>query len=328
MRAGPRRLARRLRADGEHGLDVARLDRVVHQARAVGPLLAAAAPRGRARCSAPPRERGQAALDRAPRQLVAEAEMPSGRTSSTPASSASASASMRSPSRARGELEPDPRGHDRELLERLAAGGVEAARRARAPPRRRWPGTASAGEASTSVTKNGLPPVTRCTASASAPVLAASRRDRGARQRRQREPVHRAPGERAEQALQRVRRAELVVAEGQDEHRGQRLDPPRHVAEHVERRVVGPVDVLDDEHGRRRGRELGQDRGEDAVDGPAVGERRRQRAAGLRARRRAAGRACAARSGRRTPTAARARGRPPRARRRAPRSSCRSRPRR
>ena len=104
---------------------------------------------------------------------------------------------------------------------------------------------------------------------------------RRARQRRQRQPAHRAPGQGAQQALQRVRRAELVVAEGQDEHRGDRLDPPRHVAEHVERRVVGPVDVLDDERRRRRGRELGQDRGVDAVHRPAVGERRRQRSTGL-----------------------------------------------
>ena len=75
-----------------------------------------------------------------------------------------------------GELEPDPRGHDRELLERLAAvrrrGGRTRARTASTTVA----GTASAGEASASVTKNGLPPVTRCRASPSAPVLAASRR--------------------------------------------------------------------------------------------------------------------------------------------------------
>ena len=151
---------------------------------------------------------------------------------------------------------------------------------------------------------------------------------RRARQRRQRQPAHRAPGQGAQQALQRMRRAELVVAEGQDEHRGHRLDPPRQVAEHVERRVVGPVDVLDDERRRRRGRELGQDRGVDVVDRPAVGERRLERSRRTPARRRAAGRAPAAPSGRRTPTAAPAPGRPPLARRRGPRWSCRSRRRR
>ena len=59
----------------------------------------------------------------------------------------------------------------------------------------------------------------------------------------------------------------------------QALDPARRVRQHVERGVVRPVDVLDDEDGRRLGRELLQQRGEHAVDGLLVGQRGGERAA-------------------------------------------------
>ena len=73
MRAGAGGLARGLRPDREHGVDVAGLDGVVHQARALGPVLRAQR-RDDGLVEQPHAGHREAALDRAPRQLVAEAE--------------------------------------------------------------------------------------------------------------------------------------------------------------------------------------------------------------------------------------------------------------
>ena len=43
---------------------------------------------------------------------------------------------------------------------------------------------------------------------------------------------------------------DLVVAEGQHEERRRRVDPPAEVLQRVERRLVGPVHVLEDADGR------------------------------------------------------------------------------
>ena len=139
-------------------------------------------------------------------------------------------------------------------------------------------GTSSGGAASVSVTKNGLPRVSAWTAAGVAAGAGRQRLHRVARQRRELDPVHRAAGERAEQAVQRMARIELVAGR-QDEDRADGLDPARRVAEHVERGVVGPVDVLDDEDGRALLGQLLQQRGEDAIDRALVGQRGRQRAA-------------------------------------------------
>ena len=279
VRPGPRGLARGLRADGEHGLDVARLDREVHQARAVGPLLAAAARAGRARSGAAARAPAGCARSRA-----------------APARGGSRDGARRPRARRRARPPRACRCGRRAGRRRARSGSARARpRAARAPRGRRGrggatrastasttvAGTASAGEASTSVTKNGLPPVTRCTASASAPVLAASCRTAV---RESGGSASRCTGRPASAPSRRCSGCDGPSSSSrkrQDEHGGHRLDPPRHVAEHVDRRVVGPVDVLDDERRRRRGRELGHDRGEDAVDGAAVGERGGQRPAGL-----------------------------------------------
>ena len=278
VRPGAGRLARRVGPDREHGVDVARLDGEVHQARPLGPL--PLLERLQDACvQAPPRERRQAALDRPPRQLVAEAQVVRGDLEH-PGELGLRERVDAVAEQLAGELEGDPRRHDRELLERLAAVRAQAAN----------PGEHGLDDrGGDDVGRGGqhLGDEERVAAGDAvhgAGVGAGARGQpphRRARQRRQRQPVHRAPGQGAQQALQRVRRAELVVAEGQDEHRGDRLDPPRQVAEHVERRVVGPVDVLDDERRRRRGRELGQDRGVDVVHGPALGERRLERSTGL-----------------------------------------------
>ena len=98
------------------------------------------------------------------------------------------------------------------------------------------------------------------------------------RQRDELEPVHRAAREHAEQALERVAGIDLVVAVREHQQSAGRLDPARGVREDVERRVVRPVQVLDHEHGRRLGRQLLQQRGEDVLDRLVVGERGGQRA--------------------------------------------------
>jgi hypothetical protein len=106
---------------------------------------------------------------------------------------------------------------------------------------------------------------------------------RAARQRRQLDPMHRASGERAEEAVQRVARVELV-AHREDEDSARRLDAARRIAEHVEGGVVGPVDVLDDEDGRTFLGELVEHRGKDAIDGSLPGQRGGQRTVAARGR--------------------------------------------
>ena len=53
-----------------------------------------------------------------------------------------------------------------------------------------------------------------------------------------------APGG-AEQPAQRMGQADLLAPVGQDDDDRQLADPAGELADHVERRVVGPVEVLD-----------------------------------------------------------------------------------
>ena len=86
------------------------------------------------------------------------------------------------------------------------------------------------------------------------------------------EPLHRSPAERRQRQPvmmdarhdpeQTRQRARLVVAEGEHQDGRQHLDPACGVGERVERGIVGPVDVLDDEQRRRLARELAEQRGE------------------------------------------------------------------
>ena len=91
----------------------------------------------------------------------------------------------------------------------------------------------------------------------------------------QRQPPHPvAAGRLAEQAVQRVLAAQLVVAVGEDEHRGQPGDPPGEVAQRVQGGVVGPVHVLDDQDPRVvRPVQFGAQRGQQPVPVAAVGHR-------------------------------------------------------
>jgi hypothetical protein len=100
----------------------------------------------------------------------------------------------------------------------------------------------------TSVTKNGLPPVTRATSSTSTEVPAASSEI--------------ATGQRPQWSRRtvpvRARRApragvvgvEVVLPVGEHQQRREPGDPAPDVAGDVEGRLVGPVDVLEDQRGR------------------------------------------------------------------------------
>ena len=81
----------------------------------------------------------------------------------------------------------------------------------------------------------------------------------------------------AERGVQRMARRRLAAAEREHQQRGQRGDPPPEHGDDVERRVVGPVQVL--EHQHRRLAQLGDQQRLDLV-------RRRAGRQGARERRR------------------------------------------
>ena len=102
-------------------------------------------------------------------------------------------------------------------------------------------------------------------------------RDRIRGERTQRQPPHHAAAEAAEHALQRVLTGDLVGPVGQEQQRGQVVDPAADVPQEVEGGAVGPVHVLDGQHGRPvRGGQLLEDGREhlpEVVRGEGVGER-------------------------------------------------------
>ena len=273
--AGPRRLARGLRTDREDGVDVAGRHRVVHQARALGTILRAQR-RDDGLVEQPHARHREAALDRAPRQLVAEPESV-GAVFDHARELGRGQRAHRLAEQDRGQLGRDVRGHHRQALERLAAVRVE-------PAQAGEHGVLDAGRDLAGRRGERLGDEERVAARQRvnggrvAARAARQRLHRIARQRRELDPVHRTAGERTEQPVQGMARIELVAGR-QDEDRADGLDPARRVAEHVERGVVGPVDVLDDEDGRTLLGELLQQRGEDAIDRTLVGQRGRQRAA-------------------------------------------------
>ena len=77
-----------------------------------------------------------------------------------------------------------------------------------------------------------------------------ARRPRPATGRQLHPADRRTRGELAEHDPQRIGDVELVVAVAGDDERGHRLDPAGEQAEDVERRLVGPVHVLEHEDGR------------------------------------------------------------------------------
>ncbi len=72
-------------------------------------------------------------------------------------------------------------------------------------------------------------------------------------------PTHCRGRERAEHALQRIIRRQLVVTEREHNQRRELLDPTPKERQHVEGRPIGPVDVLDDPHRPRHARQLRSD---------------------------------------------------------------------
>ena len=112
-------------------------------------------------------------------------------------------------------------------------------------------GISSPLAASTSVTKNGLPPVIRYSSAASSAGRRGKRRHRTARQRGQWDSTDSALRRQiAEHDPQRMGRIELVVAVGDDDEDGDRLQPAREQAHDVQGRLIGPMDVLEDEGSR------------------------------------------------------------------------------
>jgi hypothetical protein len=77
-----------------------------------------------------------------------------------------------------------------------------------------------------------------------------------------------------------VRRLELVVTVGHEHERRGHLDPAAEQAEHVEGRLVGPVQVFEHEHGRPRA-ELVEQGGYYLVRAGAPGDEARERLPGL-----------------------------------------------
>ena len=167
---------------------------------------------------------------------------------------------------------------DRDGVEQRARRGLPAARPRASTASRTVAGRSAPPAASTSVTKNGLPPVRRCSASGSRP-SGGELRHRCRRQRRRRDAVGDALGSSPSTMRSGWRSVELVVAVGGDHERGQRLDPARQQPEDVERRLVGPVQVL--QHDDRGSSEFGRERGGQRARRRALGHERGELAARL-----------------------------------------------
>ena len=84
----------------------------------------------------------------------------------------------------------------------------------------------------------------------------------------------------AEDDPQGVGRLELVVAIGREHERGRRLDAAAKQAQHVESRLVRPVQVFEHEHARPLS-QLVEQRGHDLVRQGATGDKRFERVSGL-----------------------------------------------
>ena len=125
---------------------------------------------------------------------------------------------------------------------------------------RTLPGTRPGGAARASVTKNGLPPVTACSPAASRSAWRASASTAGAENGAGSIRSSAARGEGAERPAHLGPVGERVGAAGEDQAAARGGEPAREQRQQVERGVVGPVDVLDDDRGRAAGAERLQQR--------------------------------------------------------------------
>jgi hypothetical protein len=115
-----------------------------------------------------------------------------------------------------------------------------------------------------------------------APRAAGQLADRVLRQYGKADAADRVVRQLAEDEPERVSRAQLVVAIGDDQQGGRLADTPAHVLEDVERGVVRPVHVLEDGDGnRRRAPQLAQEGGEDPLALRAALHQRPERAPGV-----------------------------------------------
>ena len=141
--------------------------------------------------------------------------------------------------------------------------------------------------------KNGLPSVSPCSSSTNAgvPGAAAERAHQRARLARvepgEIEPLQRALAAQAgEQRLQR--RAALLRPRGGEEQRALRRGRAHEVGDQLERRLVGPVQVVEQHEQRRGAGDLGEQRGDRVEEAQPLGA---ELAAAQRRRRRRRGRA-------------------------------------
>ena len=201
---------------------------------------------------------------------------------SAPVTAASRSGSTRSPTRAAASSTSRPAADNR-------AARASTASRADA-------GSWSRSPRSTSLTKNGLPPVSACTAAASWPVAALRAVTAARGQGRQVDAPRGALRRDVAQGLaQGAVLGEAVVAVGGHHHGPDRAQAAGDVADQVEGRLVGEVEVLHDEHGEAPGHVLAQHRRAARRNGRRGVRRRRRRPARRRP------------TGRRRPGAARGR---------------------
>lgn len=149
-----------------------------------------------------------------------------------------------------GEVEADPRRHHGQVLHRGATRRGE-------PPQPRQHGVGDGGRHRVRRHRERLGQVERVAGGQrvegwGVPAGAGRQHgDRGQGQGRQREPAHRDADQRAEQLPQRRAGVQRVVSEAEHEDGRQPAQPAGEVTQHVEGGVVGPVHVLDDEHGRQ-----------------------------------------------------------------------------
>jgi hypothetical protein len=95
----------------------------------------------------------------------------------------------------------------------------------------------------------------------------------------QRHPGRRAIGQLPEHDPQRVAAIDPVVAIGRQHERGDRLDAASEQAQDVERRLIGPVEVLEHDDVRRPAAQLARQRGDELARRGALRDQRSELAA-------------------------------------------------
>jgi hypothetical protein len=280
VRTGLSRLSRSVRCVPGDGLAVAGGDRVMDHPRPIdGSGRAQRAHDGGVRLTLT--QPGQAVGHRTPSQLVPEGhrrpahlEQPDRLGVGQPL--------QRLVEQARSQLEVDCRRDDRQLLKRSLRWPAELAQPGEheiSHPRRHLVRRRGEDLAQEEGVASGDPVQSLGWPSAALGQL--GHRLRG--QRLERDALRRHRRDAGQHPLDGMARGRTVGTERQHEDRGPSTDPAHDVAEHIERRVVGPVCVLDDQHCRRGSAEFLGHPGEDFVR-RALAQRTFQRSAGAAGR--------------------------------------------